>query len=126
MAAFNRANCLRAAGREAEAETRAMRGRCKLDPGFVEAWFNLAGAAARRAAGASAARRHLARAIALDPGYADAVFNLATLEFEAGDLAEARRLLGALPRARPDFGVGAAGGARGAVRRPAARAGSAG
>ena len=40
---------------------------------------------------AEAARRHLKKAIALDADYADAVFNLAKLEFDAGDLAEARR-----------------------------------
>ena len=36
------------------------------------------------------ARRHLRRAIALDSDYGDAVFNLAKLEFDAGNLAEAR------------------------------------
>ena len=40
---------------------------------------------------AASARRHLRRAVALDGDYADAVFNLASLEFEAGNLAEARR-----------------------------------
>ena len=39
----------------------------------------------------AAARRHLGRAMAIDPDYADAVFNLASLEFEAGELAAARR-----------------------------------
>jgi len=40
----------------------------------------------------ASARRHLQKAIALDAGYADPVFNLARLEFDAGNLAEARRL----------------------------------
>lgn len=89
VAAFNRANCLRADGLENEAVQGYMRA-IKLDPKFVEAWFNLAGllAGQRKVA---AARRHLKKAIALDPSYADAVFNLANLEYEAGDLAEARR-----------------------------------
>ena len=58
MAAFNRANCLRAAGRAEEAEQELTRA-VKLDPGFVEAWFNLAGLVAARGR-AAAARRHLA------------------------------------------------------------------
>ena len=41
---------------------------------------------------AMSARRHLRKAIALDADYADAVFNLARLEFDAGNLGEARRL----------------------------------
>lgn len=40
----------------------------------------------------ASARRHLQKAIALDKSYADPVFNLARLEFDAGNLAEARRL----------------------------------
>ena len=31
------------------------------------------------------------KAIAIDPGYADAIYNLATLEYEALNLAQARR-----------------------------------
>ena len=57
MAAFNRANCLSAAGRAEEAEEELARA-LKLDPGFVEAWFNLAGAVAGRGR-ADAARGHL-------------------------------------------------------------------
>jgi tetratricopeptide (TPR) repeat protein len=90
VAAFNRANCLRAAGRHADAAhdyARAM----KLDGSFVEAWFNLAGIMAEDGR-IDSARRHLSRAIALDADYADAIFNLARLEFDAGDLVEARRL----------------------------------
>lgn len=90
VAAFNRANCLRAAGRHAEAAHDYARA-IKLDGSFVEAWFNLAGMMAEDGRVASA-RRHLNKAIALDNDYADAIFNLARLEFEAGDLVEARRL----------------------------------
>ncbi|MER9237780.1 tetratricopeptide repeat protein [Mesorhizobium sp. M0633] len=89
IAAFNRANCLRAAGHAAEAAHDYARA-IKCDPGFVEAWFNLAGLMSEEGRVASA-RRHLLKAIALDPNYADAVFNLARLEFDAGNLAEARR-----------------------------------
>ncbi|MER9894746.1 tetratricopeptide repeat protein [Mesorhizobium sp. M0119] len=89
IAAFNLANCLRAAGHAAEAAHDYARA-IKLDPGFVEAWFNLAGLMSEGGRVASA-RRHLLRAIALDAKYADAVFNLARLEFDAGNLAEARR-----------------------------------
>ena len=60
-------------------------------PGFVEAWFNLAGLLARARAGSTRRAGICSKAIALDPDYADAVFNLATLEFDAGDLAAARR-----------------------------------
>ncbi|MER8437095.1 tetratricopeptide repeat protein [Mesorhizobium sp. M1393] len=89
IAAFNRANCLRAAGHAVEAAHDYARA-IKCDPGFVEAWFNLAGLMTEQARDASA-RRHLQKAIALDASYADAVFNLARLEFDAGNLAEARR-----------------------------------
>ena len=59
VAAFNRANCLRAAGRAGRGRGRATRGRCGSTPGFVEAWFNLAGllaARGRRDVGAAASR----------------------------------------------------------------------
>ncbi|MET2825501.1 tetratricopeptide repeat protein [Mesorhizobium shangrilense] len=90
IAAFNRANCLRAGGHAAEAAHDYARA-IKLDPAFVEAWFNLAGLMSEQGRDASA-RRHLQKAIALDRNYADPVFNLARLEFDAGNLAEARRL----------------------------------
>ena len=81
----------------------------KLDPGFVEAWFNLAGLLTASAATpmrrAGICRRR-SRSIA---DYADAVFNLARLEFDAGNLAEARALVGALSRARRPFRMGAHG-----------------
>jgi tetratricopeptide (TPR) repeat protein len=88
VAAFNRANCLKAAGRDIESAHDYARA-VKLDPGFVEAWFNLAGLMTERGR-TDAARRHLQKAIALDRDYADAVFNLAKLEFDAGNLADAR------------------------------------
>jgi tetratricopeptide (TPR) repeat protein len=90
IAAFNRANCLRAGGHVAEAAHDYARA-IKLDAGFVEAWFNLAGLMSDEGRVASA-RRHLQKAIALDKTYADPVFNLARLEFDAGNLMEARRL----------------------------------
>jgi tetratricopeptide (TPR) repeat protein len=89
VAAFNRANCLRAASRQVEAAHDYARS-IKIDPGFVEAWFNLAGLMTDRGRNDSA-RRHLVKAIALDPNYADAIFNLAKLEFDAGDFTSARR-----------------------------------
>ena len=89
IAAFNRANCLRAGGHVAEAAHDYARA-IKLDPAFVEAWFNLAGLMSDEGKVASA-RRHLQKAIALDKTYADPVFNLARLEFDAGNLPEARR-----------------------------------
>jgi tetratricopeptide (TPR) repeat protein len=89
VAAFNRANCLRAVGREIDAAHDYARA-LKLDASFVEAWFNLAGLMTDRGR-IDSARRHLKKAIALDPAYADAIFNLAKLEFDAGHFAEARR-----------------------------------
>ena len=104
-----------AAGRAAEAEAELARA-LKLDPGFVEAWFNLAGLrrGARRTAGG--ARGTCERAVALDPDYADAVFNLATLEFEAGDARGGAALVGALPRARRATREWARHGRRAALR----------
>lgn len=90
VAAFNRANCLRAAGRHADAAHDYARA-IKLDGSFVEAWFNLACMMADDSRPDSA-RRHLRKAISLDADYADAIFNLARLELEAGDLDGARRL----------------------------------
>lgn len=90
VAAFNRANCLRAAGRNEDAANDYLRA-LKLDPSFVEAWFNLADLMSEMGR-TDAARRHLRKAISIDADYADAIFNLARLEFEADELAEARRL----------------------------------
>ena len=61
----------------------------KVDPGFVEAWFNFA-ALLRDEGKIDAARTHLNRAITIDPDYADAIYNLASLEFDAGHLDAAR------------------------------------
>ena len=55
-----------------------------IDPGFVEAWYNLAGfldAAADRAG----AKESLDKALAIDGEYADALYNLGQLHFEDGD-----------------------------------------
>lgn len=90
IAAFNRANCLRAGGDAAG----AMHGyllAVKLDPKLAEAWFNLAGLA-RDGGQPESARRHFLAALNLDAGYGDAVYNLAALEYDAGNLPEARRL----------------------------------
>jgi tetratricopeptide (TPR) repeat protein len=63
----------------------------KLDPGYAEAWYNLA-ALAREHDDLAGARRNLEKAIAADPGYPDPLYNLALLDFGAGDHAEAARL----------------------------------
>jgi tetratricopeptide (TPR) repeat protein len=89
VAAFNRANCLRATGELDEAAHAYMLA-IKLDAGFVEAWFNFAALMTERGQ-VDAARRYLKKAIAFDHDYADAVYNLATLEYDAGNLGEARR-----------------------------------
>lgn len=89
VAAFNRGNCLHAAGLNEQARLAHM-GAIKRDPKFVEAWFNLAGIE-REQGNVEAARRHFSKAIALDPTYADAVFNLANLEYETDHLAAARK-----------------------------------
>lgn len=89
IAAFNRANCLRAAGQIGEA-TGAYMQAIKQDPTLVEAWFNLGGLCAEQG-NAGAARRYLQMAVTLDPAYADAIYNLANLEYQAGDMAAARR-----------------------------------
>ena len=52
------------------------------------------------------------KAIALDRDYADAVFNLATLEFDAGNLAEARRWWARYLELDQRLRMGAHGGAR--------------
>ena len=67
---------MRRPGGAEEAERELARA-LKLDPGFVEAWFNLAGAGGGARAAGRRRAGHLGRAIELDPDYADAVFNLA-------------------------------------------------
>jgi tetratricopeptide (TPR) repeat protein len=89
IAAYNRGNCLRVLEQWNEAGA-AYALAIKLDPNLVEAWFNYAGML-RETTRIDAARRHLNRAVAIDADYADPVFDLATLEYEAGNLAEARR-----------------------------------
>ena len=89
VAAYNRANCLKAAHDVSEAAAAYMLA-IKRDPDFVEAWFNYAGLL-REEGKIALAREHLRRAIEIDPDYADAVYNLATLEYDAADLVEARR-----------------------------------
>lgn len=89
VAAFNRANVLRAAGKPddaADAYTRAI----KLDANFAEAWFNY-GSLLRETGRRESARLHFAKAISLDPSYADPVYSLAALEYDAGELAAARQ-----------------------------------
>ena len=95
----------------------------KLDPSFVEAWFNLAGLLRERGQ-IEAARRHLRKAIALDADYADAVYNLATLEFDAGNLAEARRWWVRYLELDSDVEWARTRRARHPLRRPAADAAS--
>ena len=89
VAAFNRANALRAAGAADEA-LNAYAHALKLDPRFAEAWFNC-GSLLKELGRAQTARQHFVRAIALDAAYADPHYNLAALEYDAGNLAEARR-----------------------------------
>lgn len=90
VAAFNRANALRAAALRDEA-SEAYTLAIKLDPLFAEAWFNY-GSLLREMDRLPSAREHLARAMALDANYADPIYNLAALEYDSGNLAEARRL----------------------------------
>lgn len=90
VASYNRANCLKALGSVEDARLAYLRA-IKVDPKFVEAWFNL-GCLALDSGDQNAARRYLRKAISLDPTYGDAVYNLASLEFAAADFGEARRL----------------------------------
>ena len=84
VAAFNRANCLRANGEHAESQKEYWRA-LNSDPGLVDAWFNLACLLKDRG-DTGAAKRHFEKAISLDPDYRDAVYNLAALAFDQGDL----------------------------------------
>ena len=89
VAAFNRANALRATG-DTEAGLLAYALAIKLDPGFAEAWFNC-GTLLKDMGRPGPARQHFARAIALDGRFGDPVYSLAALEYDAGNVAEARR-----------------------------------
>ena len=91
VAAFNRANCLRAADQHAEAAHDYARA-IKLDGSFVEAWFNLAGMMAEDGRVAIRRAAICARRSRSTPTMPTPVFNLARLEFDAGNLVEARRL----------------------------------
>ena len=62
----------------------------RIDPDFVEAWFNL-GCLTLEAGRPDAARRQLEQAVTRDPAYADAVYNLASAAFAAGDMGAAAR-----------------------------------
>ncbi len=90
VAAFNRANCLRAHGRRHARPPHAYARAIKLDPGFVEAWFNLAGLMSDDGRDRCGARGISRKAIALDPDYADAVYNLATLEYRRRQISARR------------------------------------
>ena len=61
----------------------------RRDPGFVEAWYNLADLAQAEGNDGEAARC-LEAALAADGDYADALYNLARLKFQAGDYDEAQ------------------------------------
>ncbi len=89
VAAYNRANCLKAIHDNADAAASYMQA-IKRDPEFVEAWFNYSGLL-REEGKIAIAREHLNRAIEIDADYADAIYNLATLEYDAGNLGAARR-----------------------------------
>ncbi len=74
-AAFNLANVLRERGRTGEARA-CLRQVVALDPGYAEAWYNLADLTE-----GAEAQAHLRRALAVDPDYADAHYNLAYLSY---------------------------------------------
>ena len=54
-----------------------------------EAWFNFADLL-RSNGKIGGARHHLLQALKIDPAYADAIYNLAALEYDAGELSQAR------------------------------------
>ena len=116
VAAFNRANCLRAMAAPNDA-AHDYAGAIKLDPGFVEAWFNFAGLLAS----AAGSRRRAApdKAIALDPGYADAGLQPRDARVRGRRSRRGAALVGALSRTRPRLGMGAHRDPRHPVRRHA-------
>jgi tetratricopeptide (TPR) repeat protein len=59
-----------------------------LDPGFAEAWYDLA-RLCEAAGERDQAKEHYRRALAADPTYGEALFNLAMISFEAGAYGEA-------------------------------------
>ena len=89
VAAYNRANCFRALGEGDEAARGLCAGdqdRAGLRRGLVQLRRRCCATRARSPRRGSISNR----AIAIDPDYADAIYNLASLEFDAGDLSEAR------------------------------------
>ena len=82
-AAFNLANVLREQGRADEAAV-CLRRVVALDPGYAEAWYNLADLAE-----GTVAQADLRRALAVDPDYADAHYNLADLLYRDAQYAAA-------------------------------------
>jgi tetratricopeptide (TPR) repeat protein len=83
----NRGNMLRACVRTVEAEA-ALRAATRADPGFAEAWYNLADLLDDQGR-SEAAIECLRKALLVAPGYTDAMFNLALLLQRKGDYAEA-------------------------------------
>ena len=83
-ARFNLANVLREQARGAEA-LQCLKVVVSMDPGFAEAWYNLADLA-ESGGDLGGAKRHLGRALEADGDYADAVFNLASLHFRDGEI----------------------------------------
>ncbi|HNR92446.1 MAG TPA: sulfotransferase [Dokdonella sp.] len=99
---------------------RCFRAACTVEPGLVDAWYNLGLVLEARNAGAEA-RAAFAHAVALAPGHAPACLRLAEQERIGGDLAAAEKLwravlasaadsvpawvgLASLPAWRPDAG----------------------
>ena len=81
------ANVVRELGRGKEARLHLERA-LRLDPGYSEAWYNLADLA-ETAGDGGAARTCLRKALAIDPDFADALFNLARLHYRDGAFADA-------------------------------------
>ena len=102
--------------RELPARGRAGRGRggaglaraLKLDPGFVEAWFNLAGLVADARPRRGGARGICERAIALDPGLCRRGLQPRDARVRGGRARRGAALVGALPRARRRLASGRA------------------
>lgn len=90
VAPFNLGNILARRGAQAAA---VMQYRLALarDPGFTEAYYNLA-VSAEAAGDPETAEAALRAALERDAAYGDALFNLAQLRLEAGDRAEAKGL----------------------------------
>ena len=83
---FNLSNVLCDKGERGEARL-LLQQAIGVNPGFAEAWYNLA-----HLSSPAEARACLQRALQAEPGYADAIFNLARLETDAGRDREAIEL----------------------------------